>query len=251
MTKRILLIAILLIFPQHIFSQIMTIYSQNGQLQQFQISEIDSIIFASTVGTLKWLGHASVKIKTNSGIVIYIDPFAGTDYSEPADLILVSHGHSDHNQVNKVTKKVDCQIFSGMGANVGGTKMAAGDSTEAKGIKIKAVEAYNSNHPKGTGVGFVLEIDSVKIYHCGDTSKIPEMAQLEPFQLNYALLCIDGVYNMGPIEAMEAAEMIKARKVIPIHVAPSNATEEQKQQNIDKFNPPNKLIMKEGDTIYL
>jgi L-ascorbate metabolism protein UlaG (beta-lactamase superfamily) len=251
MMKRILLIAISLIFPQHIFSQIMTIHSQNGQLQQFQISEIDSITFGSTVGTLKWLGHASVKIKTNTGIVIYIDPFAGTDYSEPADLILVSHGHSDHNQVNKITKKVGCQIFSGMGANVGGTKMVAGDLTVAKGIKIKAVEAYNSNHTKGTGVGFVLEIDSVKIYHCGDTSKIPEMAQLEPLQLNFALLCIDGVYNMGPVEAMEAAEIIKPKKVIPIHVAPSNATEQQKQQNIDRFIPPNKLIMKEGDTIYL
>jgi L-ascorbate metabolism protein UlaG (beta-lactamase superfamily) len=138
-----------------------------------------------------------------------------------------------------------------MGANVGGTKMAAGDSTEAKGIKIKAVEAYNNNHPKGTGVGFVIEIDSMKIYHCGDTSRIPEMAQLEPLHLDYALLCIDGVYNMGPAEAMEVADMIKAKKVIPIHVAPSNATEEQKRQNIAKFNPPNKLIMKEGDTIYL
>jgi L-ascorbate metabolism protein UlaG (beta-lactamase superfamily) len=251
MKKRIILIAIFLIIPQFIFSQIMTVHSNNGQLQQFQLSAIDSITFGSTVGTMKWLGHASIKIKTNAGIVIYIDPFAGTDYSEPADLILVTHGHSDHNQINKVTKKADCQIFSGMGANVGGTKMAAGDSAEARGIKIKAVEAYNSNHPKGTGVGFVIEIDSVKIYHCGDTSKIPEMAQLESIHLDYALLCIDGVYNMGPVEAMEVAEIIKARRFIPIHVAPSNATEEQKQQNIDKFNPPNKLIMKEGDTIYL
>ncbi len=251
MTRRILLMLILLILPHYLFSQIMTIHSQNGQLQQFQIAEIDSITFGSMVGTMKWLGHASVKIKTNTGIVIYIDPYAGTDYAEPADLILVSHGHSDHNQVNKVIKKTDCQIFSGMGANVGGTKLAAGDSVTARGIKIKAVEAYNNNHPKGTGVGFIVEIDSVKIYHCGDTSKIPEMAQLEPLHLDYAMLCIDGTYNMAPAEAMEAAEMIKAKRVIPIHVAPSNATEEQKRQNIAKFNPLNKLIMEEGDTIYL
>lgn len=251
MKKRIILIAIFLIIPHFIFSQIMNIYSNNGQLQQFQISEIDSITFSSMTGTMKWLGHASIKLKTNEGLVIYIDPYAGTDYSEPADIILVTHGHNDHNQVNKVAKKVDCQIFSGKGANVGGTKIAAGDTIEAKGIKIEAVEAYNSNHARGTGVGFVIEIDSVKIYHCGDTSKIPEMAQLESLHLNYALTCIDGVYNMGPVEAMEAAEIIKAKRVIPIHVAPSNATEQQKQQNIAQFNPLNKLIMKEGDTIYL
>ena len=36
---------------------------------------------------LKYLGRASVKITTINGTVVYIDPYAGTDYSEPADLI--------------------------------------------------------------------------------------------------------------------------------------------------------------------
>jgi L-ascorbate metabolism protein UlaG (beta-lactamase superfamily) len=77
------------------------------------------------------------------------------------------------------------------------------------------------------------------------------MAELTAMHLDYALLCIDGVYNMGPDDAMQAAEVIQAKKVIPIHVAPSNASETDKQKNINKFNPPNKLILKEGDTIYL
>lgn len=129
--------------------------------------------------------------------------------------------------------------------------MVAGDSVEAKGIKIKAVEAYNTNHIKGMCVGFVVQIDTIKVYHSGDTSKVPEMALLEPLHLDYALLCIDGVYNMRPAEAMQAAEVIKAKEVIPIHVAPPGASEQVKQINIQNFNPPNKLIMKEGDCIYL
>ena len=249
--KNLTLFLISLIMPQYLFPQVMNVYTDSGQLQQFELAKIDSIKFTSTVGTMKWIAHASIKIKTNAGIVIYIDPFAGTDYTEPADIILVSHGHSDHNQVGKVTKKESTQIFSGMGADVGGTKMAVGDSVEVAGIKIKTVHAYNSNHQKGDCVGFVLEINGLKLYHSGDTSNLPEMAELEPLHLDYALLCIDGVFNMGPAEAMDVAAIIKAKKVIPIHVAPPSASETQKQQNIQQFNPANKLIMKEGDTIFL
>jgi L-ascorbate metabolism protein UlaG (beta-lactamase superfamily) len=246
------ILAFTLLFAGHtLYSQIMNIHSAGGQVQKFKVSDVDSITFSSEAGALTWIGHASVKIKTNDGTLIYIDPYYGTDYSEPADIILVTHGHNDHNQVNKVTKKEDCQIFSGNSANVGGTKMSAGDSVEVRGIKIKAVEAYNSNHAKGTGVGFVLQIADVKVYHAGDTAKIPEMEALAALHIDYALLPIDGVYNMSPEAATEAVELIKPKKAIPIHQAPPNATPEQKQKNVDKFTPPNRLIMKEGDTIYL
>jgi L-ascorbate metabolism protein UlaG (beta-lactamase superfamily) len=246
-----ILIALFLSLPVLLFSQVMSIHSSDGSVHEYRVSEIDSITFGSSAGTLTWLGHASVKIKTNDGIVIYIDPFAGTNYSEAADIILVTHGHSDHNQVNKVTKKADCRIFSGPSAAVGGVTMAAGDSVVVGAVTIRAVEAYNSNHPKGAGVGFVLEFNGVKVYHAGDTSKIAEMAALTAFQLDYALLPIDGVYNMSPLDAMAAAEIIQAKRVIPIHLAPPNASQADKQKNLDKFTPPNKLIMKEGDTIYL
>ena len=50
---------------------------------------------------MTFIGHASVKIKTTTGEVIYIDPYFPTDsYKEPADVILVTHGHSDHNRVD-------------------------------------------------------------------------------------------------------------------------------------------------------
>lgn len=244
-------IYILILLPVFSLAQLINIHKSNGETIQYNISEIDSITFGSKAGMLKWLGHASIKIKTNEGVVIYIDPYAGNDYSEPADIILVTHGHNDHNQVGKVTKKADCAIYSGPSAEVGGTTMSAGDSAEEKGIKIKAVEAYNSNHPKGFGVGFVVDINGIKIYHAGDTSKIDEMALLTPMHIDYALLPIDGVYNMGPSDAMEADEVIQPGKAIPIHVAPPNATEEQKQENINQFTPPNRLIMSEGDNIYL
>ncbi|MBN2010993.1 MBL fold metallo-hydrolase [candidate division KSB1 bacterium] len=242
--KRIPLMGLFVFLPHLLMAQVMNVYLKDGRVDQYQVSEIDSMNFASRVGTLTWIGHASVKIKTNDGIVVYIDPYAGTtsDYADSADIILVSHAHSDHNLVNKVTQKNSCNVFAGS------TQMSAGDKTFIKGISIKAVQAYNSNHVKGFGVGFVIEFNGVKIYHSGDTSQIPEMEALAALNLDYAMLCIDGQYNMGPIEAMAVAEIIKARRLIPIH---TGFTEQQKETNVANFTHPNRLIMREGDTIYL
>ena len=44
-------------------------------------------------------GHGSFRLTTAKGTVVYIDPYAGKGYDKPADLVLVSHEHSDHNAV--------------------------------------------------------------------------------------------------------------------------------------------------------
>lgn len=43
------------------------------------------------MATLLYQGHGSLRLTTDSGKVIYIDPFAGEGYGAPADLILVTH----------------------------------------------------------------------------------------------------------------------------------------------------------------
>ena len=50
-------------------------------------------------------GHGSFRLTTSQGAVIYLDPFAGEGYDRPADLVLVSHEHHDHNEVGLVQLK--------------------------------------------------------------------------------------------------------------------------------------------------
>ena len=200
---------------------------------------------------LKFLGRASFKLTTSSGLVIYIDPYAGTDYSEPADLVLISHGHSDHASIGKVKMKPDCVIITAPDAIPGSRSakvITPGETLDFKDMKITATAAYNKNHDRHLTVGFLLKFDNLTLYHAGDTSKIPEMEQLAGKNIDYALFPVDGYYNMGPQEAMECAAVIKARHSIPMHSSPDR---DYSDINTNAFNPAGVIRMKPGESINL
>ncbi|RLI22530.1 MBL fold metallo-hydrolase [Candidatus Bathyarchaeota archaeon] len=178
--------------------------------------------------TVKWLGHASFQIRVD-GKVIYIDPYEGA-YEEKADLILVTHSHFDHCDTSKISmiRKGDTVIVApeDCARKIGGEvkSLKAGESLEVDGVKVTAVEAYNYKrfrspgvpfHPKGLGVGYVLEVEGKRIYHAGDTDFIPEMKDLKNIDL--ALVPSGGTYTMDNPEAAEAVLAFKPKKVMPMH----------------------------------
>ena len=67
-------------------------------------------------------------------------------------------------------------------------------------------------------------------------------------KLDYALLPIDGVYNMGPDEAAKCAEQIQAKYVIPVHMAPGELFDMEKAEQL---NVENRLILQPGQEIEL
>jgi len=165
---------------------------------------------------LFYQGHASFRLTTNEGKVIFIDPFAGEGYKTPADLVLITHEHYDHNDINLITLKPGGFVIRAKDALAGGIYR----NFETKGTKIKAVPAYNSHHNKNETVGYVIEVDGVKIYHAADTDFIPEMVELKNENIDYALLPIDGTYTMTPEDATKAAIAINPKHMIPMHMRP-------------------------------
>jgi L-ascorbate metabolism protein UlaG (beta-lactamase superfamily) len=193
------------------------------------------------------IGHASMKIKTADGKVIYIDPFQppASVYSEPADIILVTHAHGDHSQINMVTQKPNCTVITYTQANIGGTYQ----SFNVDGIKIYSVAAYSQNHDKNQCVGYVLEFNGIKLYHAGDTGNIPEMVELADSNITYALLPVDGVFTMSPEEATDAANNIQADYSIPMHTEPP--PDNYSEDIVARFTPANRLLVRNGKTIAL
>ncbi|MBQ9959178.1 MAG: MBL fold metallo-hydrolase, partial [Oscillospiraceae bacterium] len=56
---------------------------------------------------LYYQGHGSFRLESDGGKVIYLDPYAGDGYDLPADLILVTHAHEDHNCVHLIEKRAE------------------------------------------------------------------------------------------------------------------------------------------------
>ena len=83
--------------------------------------------------------------------------------------------------------------------------------------------AANQNHDPACCVGFLIEVDGKKVYAAGDTSITEAMAGFAALGLDWALLPIDGVYNMDPKEASRAAALIGAAHSVPIHMKPARS----------------------------
>lgn len=192
------------------------------------------------IPVLTLIGHASMKIKTAEGIVIYIDPYYEGDYSEKADIILVSHEHSDHNVVSLCKKNEGCVILT-VKENIN-KKDNSYNTFDYFDVKIEPVAAANKNHSIKSTTGFVLTFDGIVLYHAADTSKLEQMADLKMKNIDYAFFPIDGKYNMGAAEAMECVQMVGARHNTPIHYFNASPAD---------FTPENLLSIAYGETIEL
>ena len=189
-------------------------------------------------------GHGSYRITAADGRVIYIDPYAGSGYDKPADILLVTHQHEDHNKTELVTQKPGCTVITNVEALEGGKH----NTFDVKGIIIEAVEACNSNHNPKECVGFILTVDSIKIYIASDTSRTKSMESFAARKLDYALLPIDGFYNMDLKDAAECAALIGARVNIPVHMKPGELFD---RERAEAFDAPGKRIVAAGEEIEL
>jgi L-ascorbate metabolism protein UlaG (beta-lactamase superfamily) len=173
--------------------------------------------------TVEWLGHASFKIR-HGDAVIYIDPWKLTKAPHDATLVLVSHSHYDHYSAKDIAKASGPETKLTASADVvaqegKGHTMTPGLRIELDGVNVAGMPAYNPDkkfHPRQKNwLGFVIEINSARIYYAGDTDLTDEIRSLS--DIDVALLPVGGTYTMNAEEAAEAARYIRPKLAIPYH----------------------------------
>ena len=183
---------------------------------------------------MKPVNHASFVMQWNDRM-IYNDPVgAGSLYAAfpRADIILVSHNHSDHFLTNTLSAVVKTNgvilapqaVFNQMSATLRAktTVLTNGASTNVHGVLIEAVPAYNSNHPRGTGNGYVVTIGGKRFYMAGDTGDTPEMRALQ--NIDVAFLCVNVPFTMTVTAAASAAREFRPRVLYPYHYRNQDGT---------------------------
>ncbi len=216
---------------------------------QENITETKADINGEEAATLLYMGQASVRIVTAENNVIYIDPYAGDQYDLPADLILVTHAHFDHNQISKVEKRnPDCIIITQDEALANGEHQVFNLGY----VTVEAVEAgYNDWHDITDSVGYVLTFSSngMSVYVTGDTSATEQMPLLAEKEIDYAFFCCDGVFNMGLEEAAWCAEQVRAKHNIPYHMTTNTENNGFDRSIAERFEVENLLIIEDGEEI--
>jgi L-ascorbate metabolism protein UlaG (beta-lactamase superfamily) len=193
---------------------------------------------------ITWLGHSSFSLKTPGGKTLLLDPWYTGNPSFPenakpkqADLILVSHGHSDHMTDAAAMAKATgaavvgiWEVTSWLGSkgvqNV--EPMNKGGTIEAKGLRITMTEAVHSSSFEENGIvylgepaGFVVRLENRQsFYFAGDTALFSDMKLIgELYKPDIAFLPIGDRFTMGPDTAAMAAKWLGVRQVVPMHYA--------------------------------
>jgi L-ascorbate metabolism protein UlaG (beta-lactamase superfamily) len=206
-------------------------YYRATQLTETNIQTGDHLATTNGDVIIHPLYHASLVLGWN-GKTIYNDPDDDTAYEftyrglPKADLILISHSHSDHFSTTKIEalrgpgtviiapQNVYTNLPTAQRAIA--VSLAYGASTNVHGVTVQAVHAYNGNHsPTGFGNGYVVTIGGKRIYLSGDTGNQPEIRALA--NIDVAFLCMNLPFTMGPSDATNVIRAMRPKIVYPYH----------------------------------
>lgn len=188
---------------------------------------------------ITWYGHAAFLIEGTDRVLI--DPFLDGNPKSPVksrdvkcDIIVVTHGHSDHlGEAVEISKRTGAAIVGiveltrfcqSMGAkvdpmNLGTIKHRNTRITLTPAFHSTGIDAGGKLVDGGTPAGTVIDFGGGDtVYHAGDTFLFSDMALIgKLYAPKVALLPIGDRYTMGIKEAVVAVDLIKPKVVIPMH----------------------------------
>jgi L-ascorbate metabolism protein UlaG (beta-lactamase superfamily) len=227
--------------------------------------------------SITWYGHSTFVITTAGGKRIVTDPWLEGNPTCPpdmkkitaADLILVSHGHSDHTgdlvAVARATNAPVVGVFEltqwfqrkGL-SNVQG--MGIGGTVRVAGLQISMVPAIHSSSVVendtsvylGNPAGFVVRMENDQaFYFAGDTALFGDMRLIaDMHEPQIAFLPIGDHFTMGPDAAAVAARLLGVRQVVPMHYGTFpilTGTPDRLQHLLDPHGV-DVLVLKPGET---
>jgi L-ascorbate metabolism protein UlaG (beta-lactamase superfamily) len=219
---------------------------------------------------VRFLGHACFELADGDATVL-IDPFltgnpraAISAEDAAATTILLTHGHADHiGDTVAIAKRTGAPVVAM--AEIGNE--LAEDGVEAIGGNlggtfrfdwgwVKLVPAWHSSTtPKGTvntPAGLLINFQDTIVYHLGDTcvfSDLQLVGKRNP--IDVALMCIGGFYTMDPVDAVDAAELVGAKTVIPCHYntfPPIEADAQAFKSDVESATQSNVVVLDPGQS---
>lgn len=164
---------------------------------------------------VKFFGHASFLITSETGTRIITDPYkpgcfdGGIRYdaiTEEADIVTISHDHDDHNETQ-----------------INGNPSFVRDASlqELKGVRISGLDVFHDTsegQDRGKNVIFNMAIDGMNVVHCGDLGHELKQDEIEKLgNVDVLLVPVGGHFTIDATVADKVISALKPRAVIPMH----------------------------------
>lgn len=204
---------------------------------------------------LTYIGHASFRMVSEAGTVIYLDPWLDENPTgcmkvadvDRADIVISTHGHNDHvRDAFEIVKKTGAKFVShnelclvadafGIALDRGSHRLNPGGSVKLGDVRITLVPTVHSQslspkiatglpkglffHPDGACVGVVLAFDNgITVYDASDTGLFGDMGLIgQMYGPQIAIMPVGGKYNMDVRQAARAASLVRPDLLIPCH----------------------------------
>lgn len=176
---------------------------------------------------IRWFGQSFFQIETAAGIKIVIDPHLMVQYGRTevtADIILCTHEHNDHAQVDAVENHEKAKTFKGTLTKGKQQSWVKTDKDAAPGIHIRTVGTYHDEEEglkRGKNSIWVVEVDGLKIAHLGDLGHDLSAEQVrEVGPIDVLMVPVGGIYTINGEKARKVAADLKPRLyILPMHCA--------------------------------
>ena len=161
--------------------------------------------------TITWFGHSCFRIEAKEGLVL-IDPFSKEIGLRPPkikdNIVLVTHHHSDHDNVDGVNP--EAFIIDGPG------------EYEKQGISVRGIQSFHDKSEgkeRGLNTIYIIKAEEMTVCHMGDfgQDKLTDKQVEEIGDVDIFMVPVGGTYTVDYKEAIEVINQVEPKIVIPIH----------------------------------
>lgn len=161
--------------------------------------------------TIAWYGQSCFRIEAKEGSIL-IDPFSKEIGLRPPrikdDLVLVTHGHYDHNNIENINPEAFLITSPG--------------EYEKNTIQIRGITSFHDNESgrlRGPNTIYVITAEDMTVCHMGDfgQDKLTDNQVEEIGDVDILMMPVGGNYTVGAKEAVGIISQIEPKIVIPMH----------------------------------
>lgn len=175
---------------------------------------------------LHWHGQSFFLLETPAGKKVAFDPHAIVEFGRPvvsADMILCSHLHSDHTQVEAIENHKAARVFRGLEASKPGRPPAFNKVDEKVGnVRVRSVQTYHDPEQglsRGMNAVWVVEANGLVFCHLGDLGHELTDAQVKAIgPVDVLMIPVGGLYTINGTQAKRVVDQLKPKRfVLPMH----------------------------------